>query len=234
MKTKFCLLGIFALVTLAKAAPHTWTFQKGGTFEGDYYSSGTTAVVVRKDGTNHIFQIADLSTNDLSYVAKIKADQKQARLDAEVKQMLQAGWIEVTAKTFDNFPEKLRNYQKGWMDVTFQDFSRVEFADMQLAFLVKDSNGDFINKCTLFKQLNRPEQDTQPIPNPAVAVAMALKKGDKIRLIGHSYPDDSQETEITKQAGINYYTHFGFLVEQIEIIETAAEKEAREEAAKNP
>lgn len=230
MKTKICLLGIFALVTLAIAAPHTWTFQKGGTFEGDYYSSGTTAVVVRKNGTNYIFKFADLSTNDLAYVAKIKADQKKVQLDAEVKQMQQAGWIEITAKVFDNFPEKLRNYQKGWMDVTFMDFSKTEFADLQLGLLVEDSNGDSINKCTLFKQLNRPDQNTQPIPNPVVDIAMMLKKGDKVRLIGHSYPDDSRETEITKLAGINYYTHFGFLVERIEIIETAAEKKAKEQA----
>jgi hypothetical protein len=132
MKTKICLLGIFALVPLAIAAPHTWTFQNGGTFEGDYYSSGTTAVVVRKDGTNHVFQIADLSTNDLAYVAKIKADQKQARLDAEVKQMRAAGWLEFTSNLIMNFPEKVRDQIPGdgtiihkydWLDATFSSFN---------------------------------------------------------------------------------------------------------------
>ena len=108
MKTKICLLGIFTVATLAIAAPHTWIFTTGKTFEGDYYSSGTTAVVIRNNGTNYIFKMADLSTNDLAYVAKIQADQKQAKLDAEVKQMQQAGWNELTSDLIENFPEKVR------------------------------------------------------------------------------------------------------------------------------
>ena len=94
MKTKLCLLGIFALVPLAIAAPHTWILSTGKTVVGDYVSSGTTTLVVKTGGTNCFLAISNLSTNDLAYVAKIKADQKQARLDAEVKQMLSQldGW----------------------------------------------------------------------------------------------------------------------------------------------
>src|ERR1035437_1887075 len=102
MKTKICLLGIFALVPLAIAAPHTWILSTGKTVAGDYVSSGTTTLVVKTGGTNCFLAISNLSTNDLAYVAKIKADQKQARLDAEVKQMLsQPGWMEITASLLD-------------------------------------------------------------------------------------------------------------------------------------
>jgi hypothetical protein len=232
MKTIICLLGFFALMTLAIAAPHTWTFQKGGTFEGDYYSSGTTAVVVRKDGTNHIFQIADLSTNDLAYVAKIKADQKQARLDAEVKQMAQAGLMELSAKLVEHFPEKVLPYQKGWMDVTFNDLSQseVEVPEMEVGLFVTDKNGDSFFRATIFKQLNRPELNTPAVPNPLATTVLNFKHGDKIRLIGHCYPKFSDN--IHEVAGTP--DKAGFLVEQIEIIETAAEKKAREQAAENP
>jgi hypothetical protein len=51
MKIKFYFIGMFALVTLALAAPRTWTFQTGVKVEGNYVSSGTTTVVVNKSGT---------------------------------------------------------------------------------------------------------------------------------------------------------------------------------------
>jgi hypothetical protein len=85
MKTKICLLGIFALVTLAVAAPRTWTFQAGVKVEGDYVSSGTTTVVINRGGTNFFLKISDLSTNDQAYVAQMQLAQRQARLDAEGK-----------------------------------------------------------------------------------------------------------------------------------------------------
>jgi hypothetical protein len=232
MKTKICLLGFFALVTLAIAAPHTWTFQKGGTFEGDYYSSGTTAVVVRKNGTNYIFKIADLSTNDLAYVTKMKADQKQAQLDAEMKQMVAAGMIELSARLIKNFPEKVRNQQKGWMDVTFDRLStaHIAFPDMQLGLDVTDKNDEVFYKCVIFKQLNRPDENTQPVPNPLASWALGLMPGDKIRLIGHCYPD----TASGKFDANSSFDYAGFLVEKIEVMETAAEKKAREQTAESP
>ncbi len=232
MKTKICLLGIFALVPLAIAAPHTWILSTGKTVAGDYVSSGTTTLVVKTGGTNCFLAISNLSTNDLAYVAKIKADQKQARLDAEVKQMQQAGLIELSAKLIENFPEKVRNQQKGWMDATFNGLSKahIQFPDMELGLDITDKNDDGFYKCVIWKQLNRPDENTQPVPNPLATWALGLSRGDKIRLIGHCYPD----TESGDFNSNSTFDHAGFLVERIEMIETAAEKKAGEQAAENP
>jgi hypothetical protein len=250
MKTKICLLGFFALVTLAIAAPHTWTFQKGGTFEGDYYSSGTTAVIVRKDGTNHIFQIADLSTNDLAYVTKIKADQKLARLDAEVKQMQQAGWVELSTDLIKNFPEKLRDqipgdgtiiHKYGWMDAAYRGMNELtRDHDSSLSFGVIDSKGDYFDYCFVAKKLFPKKSFTSAeilagaldnyTQNPLANVAFNLKRGDNIRLIG--YCDDS--LPFAESPNGERASHASFFIERIEIIETAAEIKAKDEAAKNP
>jgi len=231
MKTKICLLGLFALVTLAIAAPHTWTFQNGGTFEGDYYSSGTTAVVVRKNGTNYIFKFADLSTNDLAYVAKIKANQKQAQLDAEVKQMQQAGMVEATASLIRDFPEKVSgigNDRHCWMDAKFlkTDSSYVANPDFYLGFQVEDQNGNEFSYCRVQKEflganfMNGTDY-TDKQANPLISVVMALKRGDRVRLIGKVLPIPSAGSGV-------------FDIERIEIIETAAEKKAIEQSPENP
>ena len=191
MKTKICLLGFFVLVSLAIAAPHTWTFQKGGTFEGDYYSSGTTAVVVCKNGTNNIFKIADLSAEDQAYVAKMQAAQKQARLDAEVKQMQQAGWIELSTDLIRNFPEKVRTVipgdgtvikKMGWMDAEYRgmnDLTRNH--DSSLSFGVIDSKGDSFDYCIVAKKLFPKESFTS-----ADILAGALNKPHRQRFTtGH-------------------------------------------------
>jgi len=107
MKTKICLLGIWRVVTLVVAAPRTWVLKTGETVTGDYVSSGTTTLVVKTGGTNCFLKIADLATNDQAYIAKIKADQKQAQLDAEAAQMRAAGKMKFTVQLFENFPEKL-------------------------------------------------------------------------------------------------------------------------------
>jgi hypothetical protein len=228
MKTKIVFTRMLGLALLAMAAPHVWTFKQGGTIAGDYYTSGTAAVVIRRDGTNCILPIANLSSNDLAYVAKIKADQKQARLDAEVKQMRQAGMIELTAKLIQNFPEKVLPYQKGWMDVTFNSLSQVgvDIPEMQVGLCVIDRNGDSFWGATIFKQLNEPDPNTKPVLNPLASWVLNLKDGDTIRLIGHCYPKFSDN--IHELAGTP--DKAGFLVERIEIIETAAEKKAREQA----
>ena len=230
MKTKICLLGFFALVMLAIAAPHTWTFQKGGTFEGDYYSSGTTAVVVRKSGTNYIFKFADLSTNDLAYVAKIKADQKKAQLDTEVRQMQQAGMVEATASLIRDFPEKvsgIANDRHCWMDAKFlkADSSYVANPDFYLGFQVEDQNGDVFYYCRVQKEflggnfMNGTDY-TDKQANPLIGVIMSLKRGDKARLTGKVLPVSSAGSGV-------------FDIERIEMIETAAEKKAREDTAAN-
>ena len=70
MKTKICLFGIFAFVTLVTAAPHTWVLKTGETIIGDYFSSGTSTLVIKTGGTNCFIKISDLSTNDQAYVAE--------------------------------------------------------------------------------------------------------------------------------------------------------------------
>ncbi len=230
MKTKICLLGIFAFVTLAIAAPHTWTFTTGKTFDGDYYSSGTTAVVIRSNGTNHIFKIADLSTNDLAYVAKIQADQKQAKLDAEVKQMQQAGMIELSEKLLEKFPERV-DRRAGWMDVEFWRLTtgygaNEGYADSatELGLAVTDKNGDMFDRCVAQKWILGPNfmsgDNSDEKPNPYVSIIENLKSGDRIRLIGTAHTP-----------AVSDYRRFD--VDRVEIIETAAEKKAREDAAAN-
>jgi hypothetical protein len=168
----------------------------------------------------------------LAYVAKIKTDQKQAQLDAGVKQMTAVGMVEFSARLIKNFPEKVRNQQKGWMDVTFHRLStaHIAFPDMQLGLDVIDKNDEEFYKCVIFKQLNRPDENTQPVPNPLASWALGLVSGDKIRLIGHCYPDTASGDFDSNST----FDHAGFLVERIEVIETAAEKKAREQVVENP
>ena len=80
MKTKIYLLGIFAFVTLAIAAPRTWVLKTGEMVTGDYFSSGTTALVIKTDGTNCILKISDLSSNDQAFVKNIQKTNNEAVL----------------------------------------------------------------------------------------------------------------------------------------------------------
>jgi hypothetical protein len=223
MKTKICLLGIFALVPLAIAAPHTWILSTGKTVAGDYVSSGATTLVVKTGGTNCFLAISNLSTNDLAYVAKIKADQKQARLDAEAKQLAAQGYIEVNAQLLENFPEKV-NFKKVWMDCEFWRFSPYtamgETApDVILILQVSDKDKNLYQYCEIFKDLSDDNFSTSR-PNPVAQALSNLKSGDKIRLIG-----------IGHNTGSGYHK---FEIQNFEMIETAAEKKAREQAAENP
>jgi hypothetical protein len=228
MKTKFVFAGILGMALLAMAAPRTWTFKQDGTFEGDYYSSGTSSVVIRKDGTNKIFQIADLSTNDQAYIAKIKADQKQARLDAEVKQMLsQPGWMEFTTKLIENFPEKVDDHN-GWMDCKFAQLDSQWVNDhVELGFFVYDKEDDlyqfcFAPKVFLPAQISNADELSNLPTNPLIPVISSLKRGDKVRLIGKVVN------------GTLFSSRRLFHVLKVEMIESAAEKKAREQAAENP
>jgi len=196
MKIKIVLTGILGIALLAMAAPHTWTFKQGGAFDGDYFSSGTTVVVVRKDGTNYTFKITDLSTNDQAYIVKTKADQKRARLDAEVKQMQQTGMIELTAQLIENFPEKVHE-KSGWMDAEFIELDASanplgdgeQFASIELVLRVQDKNQDLFSHCVVPKELHGNNYfETHDLsdskPNPLADVVANLKRYDKIRLIG--------------------------------------------------
>ncbi|HTX20278.1 MAG TPA: serine protease [Candidatus Aquilonibacter sp.] len=77
MKTRICLLGIFAFVAFAIAAPRTWILKTGETVTGNYFSSGTTAVVIKVGGTNCILKISDLSSNDQTFVKSIQMQKEK-------------------------------------------------------------------------------------------------------------------------------------------------------------
>ena len=223
MKTKICLLGIFALVTLAIAAPRAWVLKTGETVTGDYVSSGTTTLVVKTGGTNCFLAISDLSTNDQTYVAQMQFAQWQARLGAEAKQMAQAGWLELTEQMFDSFPEKVDDHNC-WMDCEFDELEG-EWVDasIELGFFVRDKNSDLFQFCfapKVFVPVIPPA--TEPPPNPLIPEITKLKYGDKVRLIGKVVPYTF------------YSNHRLFEVQKVEMIETAAEKKAREQAAENP
>ena len=68
------------------ATLRTWTLQSGATVAGDYISSDTTMVVIRRDGTNYFLKIPELSTNDQAYAARMQSAQREARLDAAAEQ----------------------------------------------------------------------------------------------------------------------------------------------------
>ena len=215
MKTGLALIGIVGLTLLATAAPRTWIFTKGTTFEGDYVSAGTKTVVVRKNGTNYSLKISDLSTNDQAYVAEMQFTQRQARLDAEAKQMLsQPGWMEITASLLEHFPEKVDNHP-GWMDAAFQGLDNiwVESKADELGFWIRDKNGDSFSRCIVHKT------DLNGNPDPLVSQMLNLKSGDKVRFIG-----------VVITGGLRDNLN-RFHISKIEIIETAAEKKAREDAA---
>jgi hypothetical protein len=224
MKMKFYFLGIFALSMLALAAPHGWMLKTGGKIEGDYFTSGSTTVVVKRGGTNCLIKISDLATNELPYLAEMQAAQKHARLDAEARQMAASGMIEFTSDMIQHFPEKAAS-KNGWMDAEFDDFNSTggRNSEMDLGFYVKDSQGKLFPNCCVSREIYGPDflnDSSQIKPNPMVDVISQLKKGDKVRFIGRV--DGGSDS---------YYPTYHFFVDQIEIIETAAEKKAREDAA---
>jgi hypothetical protein len=224
MKIQFCFVGIFALVTLAVAAPHTWMLKTGNKVKGDYFTSGATTVVVKRDGTNCLIKISDLATNQLPYLAEMQAAQKRARLDVEAKQMQLTGMTELTPKFLENFPEKADG-KTGWMDCEFLELENIyasENPSLYLGFSVQDKNGDCFGKCIAEKIIG---ENPNRISNPLIEQISKLKRGDKIRLIGEksalSFDDDMKGRWI-------------FSIDKVEIIETAAEKKAREDAAEDP
>ena len=218
------LIGMLALVTLAVAAPRNWVLKTGETLSGDYVSSGTTTLVVKTGGTNCFLKISNLSSNDLAFVAEMQVAQRQARLDAEAKQMQQAGMIEFTEQMIKGFPEKVDD-KSGWMDAKFLDLSdSFVYARMELGFNVDDKNGDlymfcFAEKVFLPDHISSPDDISKSPPNPLIPVISNLKRGDKVRLIGKVVN------------GSFYSQHRLFHVEKVEMIESAAEKKAKEEAA---
>lgn len=216
-------------------APRVWTFQTGMTISGDYYSSGTEMVVIKHDGTNCFLRIADISPKDQAYVAENQFKQRQALLASETNEMLNTGMVEFTVQQSKNFPEKTK--VNCWMDAEFEEINsdelldltrdseadareiaaiageqadNMDFRDDFLGVHVADKNGDSFNYCFASKK------------PPMVDDLMKLHKGDRVRLWG--YVD-------------NFGGGFGgdeyqlwFQIYRIEIIETVAEKKARENA----
>jgi hypothetical protein len=91
-----------------------------------------------------------------------------------------------------------------------------------LGFSVFDKTGDTFLKCIVQKYING---NPNNVPNPLVSEISNLKCGDKIRLIGRrSYLSLSD----------SFNNEWIFSIDKVEMIETAAEKKAREQAADNP
>lgn len=236
MKLKTCLVAVFGIAMLAVAAPHTWTLKNGSSVQGDYFSSGTTILVLKRSGTNYFLNISDLATNDLPYLAKMQSAQRQSQLDAQTRQMQQSGMIELTKQLIDNFPEKVVDQKRAWMDATFYDFNPGgdplnhdnDLTALELVLQVWDKNNDTVSCCVVQKYLypnNIVNIYADKRPNPLAAVAANLKRGDKIRLIG------SIEAPTTSYDHTLLY--FRFSIDQIEMIESAAERKAREGPAAN-
>jgi hypothetical protein len=62
---------------------HNWTLKSGAVFSGDYFSSGTTMVVIKSHGTNCLLKISELSTNDWLYFQDCKVAQERHQLEAK-------------------------------------------------------------------------------------------------------------------------------------------------------
>jgi len=215
MKIRICLVGIFALVTLAIAAPHTWILTSGKTVTGDYFSSGTTTLVVKTGGSNCFVKISELSTNDWLYFQECKAAQRQMQFDAEAKQMAtKPGWMEFTAQLIKNFPEKVVDHP-GWMDAYFQGLDNiyVDSKEDELGFRIRDKNNEYFEKCSVFKT------DPHGKADPVIPEIMNLKRGDKVRFFG-----------VILSGHYNTYT---FYVSKIEMIESAADAAAVEEVKRD-
>jgi hypothetical protein len=230
MKTKLALLLVFAVLTAAAQtnSVHNWTLKTGEVFPGDYFTSGSQMVVIKSHGTNCLLKISELSKNDWLYFQDCKTAQRQRLLDAEAAQMRAAGWLEFSAKLIENFPEKVQDQKKGWMDVTFNTYSstHVASAEMELGIMVTDANGDNFDRCSIFRQLNRPDADVPAIPNPLIDLAMGLKRGDKIRLVGHCYPA-TKSGQFDENSTFNFAS---FNIDRIEMIESAADAAAVKQA----
>jgi len=149
--------------------------------------------------------------------------QRQVRLDAEAKKLAEQGYIEVNAQLLENFPEKV-NFKNAWFDCTFERFTPYTAAgdtapDVMLVMEVDDKDGNFYTHCETYKSLSDDNFVTSR-PNPVAQALSNLKHGDKIRLIG-----------IAHNPGTGYHE---FDIQNFEMIETAAEKKAREQAADTP
>lgn len=239
MKTTLALFLVIAGLTVSAQtnSVHNWTLKFGAVFPGDYFSSGTTMVVIKSHGTNCFLKISELSTNDWLYFYQCKMNQRQMQLDAEAAQMHAAGWIEFTSDLIEDFPEKVRTIRdqirpdgtvdgtviprNGWMDATFDDFNTfAAHPDYCLSFGVRDSPRKYFLYCLVVK---RKDASFEAAPNPLVNVASTLKSGDRIRLYGHCDDDLGLSEDMLHD---KKDSHCSFYVDRIEMIESAADAAA--------
>lgn len=114
--------------------------------------------------------------------ASLEASDRTNRLIAEKLR----GLTEFTVRQVENFPEKIKWAERGWMDATFVrvDSDYTDYPTGELAFTVKDKEGEFFFRCYVYKFLGDPSDVNDRPPNPLVKIVMALKEGDRVRLIG--------------------------------------------------
>jgi hypothetical protein len=158
------------------SAPRMWTFQQGGKIEGWLAGfQGTNQVVVRKtaDNKNYSLTISSLSSDDQVYLATVRDDALTKQLDTEAKQLQKQGLVELSAKLFQNFPERIkrmpqnwsgvdlgslssdeimvRGAKRVWMDASFQKvdsyFLLEDQREQWLGFAVRDKDGEHYNYC---------------------------------------------------------------------------------------
>jgi hypothetical protein len=224
MKLQFTLLGLCSLGLYAAAAPHTWILNNGDKIEGEYVGITRKKVFIINGSTNYAIKISEISTNDLAYIAQTQVARRQARLDREAKRLAQSGMIELTAKRFDNVPDKPEG-QPCWLDAEFIGLNEL-WTDprVELGFSAEDKNSDLLAKCFVEKELHGSaslwgKKNAQP--NPLVAVVSKLQRGDRARFTGKVVLSSAQSHRRL------------FQVEKVELIESAIRKSAGEDAAED-
>ena len=90
---------------------------------------------------------------------------------------------------------------------------------MDLGFDVKDFHGKSFNHCCVSKLNYGPNPLDEPKPNPFVSVILNLKPGDKVRFFG----DCSDFVRVEEDGTTRFF------IDRIEMIESAAEKKAKEQ-----
>jgi hypothetical protein len=68
------------------AEPHTWTFNSGITFPGEFVSATTNSVIIMRDGRNFSITIANLSDADNAYIKKKESEMKQMAFEIAMQQ----------------------------------------------------------------------------------------------------------------------------------------------------
>ena len=149
----------------------------------------------------------------------------ELRLDKEAKRLAQAGAIELTTKLFDNFPEKPEG-QPCWLDGKFIGLNELWINPrLELGFSVEGNNSDLLTKCFVEKEVHGSgsfwgKKNTEA--NPLVAVISKLQRGDRVRFVG-------------KVGALSSSSRWRlFRVENVEMIETAAKKQAGDDATESP